>query len=177
MNFYCISVRTGMEENFKESVKDLLSPNGPLEGKIHFLKKQMRLKNGKEYYDPFFPGYVFLETQERDPIKLRKTLPPLFTLKSRNKPLIKQRPEHSCFNFKIRLNNRPGPSYIRLRRPYTDCRWPIQRLYRKSSSSKPPQQKSKHRNRFYGLPASGKPVLRISGEKINVKIPKIKCIF
>lgn len=107
----------------------------------------------------------------------RKTLPPLFTLKSRNKPLIKQRPEHSCFNFKIRLNNRPGPSYIRLRRPHTDCRWSIQRLYRKSSSSKPPQQKSKHRNRFYGLPASGKPVLRISGEKINVKIPKIKCIF
>lgn len=71
MNFYCISVRTGMEENFKESVKDLLSPNGPLEGKIHFLKKQMRLKNGKEYYDPFFPGYVFLETEEKDPIKLR----------------------------------------------------------------------------------------------------------
>jgi len=60
-----------MEESFKESVKDLMEPEGPLNGKIHFLKKIMRLKNGKEYYDPFFPGYVFLETEESDPAKLR----------------------------------------------------------------------------------------------------------
>jgi len=60
-----------MEESFKESVKDLMSPQGALDGKIHFLKKLMRLKNGKEYYEPFFPGYVFLETEEDNPIKLR----------------------------------------------------------------------------------------------------------
>ena len=70
MYFYCISVRTGMEEKFIESVKDFLEPTGPLPGKIHFLKKQMRLKTGKEYFDPFFPGYVFLETSENNPAKL-----------------------------------------------------------------------------------------------------------
>lgn len=70
MNFYCISVRTGFEEKFIESVKDCFEPVGVLDGSLHFLKKQMRLKNGKEYFDPFFPGYVILETSETDPKKI-----------------------------------------------------------------------------------------------------------
>ena len=70
MNFYCISVRTGYEEKFIESVKDCFGPDGELDGSLHFLKKQMRLKTGKEYFDSFFPGYVFLETSESDPKKL-----------------------------------------------------------------------------------------------------------
>jgi hypothetical protein len=37
-----------------------------LSGTLHVLKKQMRLKNGKEYMELFFPGYVFLETDEKD---------------------------------------------------------------------------------------------------------------
>ena len=31
-------------------------------GKLHCVGKQMRLKSGKEYIDPLFPGYVFWET-------------------------------------------------------------------------------------------------------------------
>lgn len=53
-----------MEEKYKESVQDRLKPEGMLQGTIHFLRKKMRLKTGKEYYDPFFPGYVFFETTE-----------------------------------------------------------------------------------------------------------------
>jgi len=44
----------------------------PLKGKIHFLRKQMRLKTGKEYFEAFFPGYLFFETEEVDPKKLIK---------------------------------------------------------------------------------------------------------
>lgn len=41
MNFYCISVRTGFEEKFIESVKDCFEPKGVLDGVLHFLKKQI----------------------------------------------------------------------------------------------------------------------------------------
>lgn len=71
MNLYCIAVRTGMEEKFKESVEEFLQPQGKLKGKILFLRKKMRLKNGKEYFESFFPGYVFLETDETNPAHLR----------------------------------------------------------------------------------------------------------
>ncbi len=72
MNFYCISVWTGMEESYREQVQAVLdADDSPLRGRIHFLRKQMRLKNGKEYCEPFFPGYVFLETEETDAVKLR----------------------------------------------------------------------------------------------------------
>jgi len=40
-------------------------------GTLHFLKKRMRLKTGKEYFGPFFPGYLFLQTEETDSAKLR----------------------------------------------------------------------------------------------------------
>ena len=71
MNFYCISVRTGMEEKYNESMHSLLEADGKLKGSFYFLKKQMRLKTGKEYFDPFFPGYVFFKTEENDLSKLR----------------------------------------------------------------------------------------------------------
>lgn len=65
MRFYCIAVRTGMEDAFTESVRSLTEGDGSiLCGALHVLKKRMRLKKGKEYKECFFPGYVFLETDE-----------------------------------------------------------------------------------------------------------------
>lgn len=61
MSLYCISVKTGLEEKFKENVLPLVNGNNcAFQGFIHILRKRMRLKNGKEYFDAFFPGYVFL---------------------------------------------------------------------------------------------------------------------
>ena len=61
MSLYCISVKTGLEEKFKENVLPLVNGNNcAFQGFIHILRKRMRLKNGKEYLDAFFPGYVFL---------------------------------------------------------------------------------------------------------------------
>lgn len=72
MVIYCISVRTGTEENYINTVQSVLdSPDSLFHGKLYFLKKRMRLKTGKEYFEPFFPGYVFLQTDETDGAKLR----------------------------------------------------------------------------------------------------------
>ena len=46
-------------------------PDSLFHGTLHFLRKRMRLKNGKEYFDPFFPGYIFFETEEEDSAKLK----------------------------------------------------------------------------------------------------------
>lgn len=71
MSLYCISVKTGLEEKFKENVLLLVNGNNcAFQGFIHILRKRMRLKNGKEYFDAFFPGYVFLETEECEASKL-----------------------------------------------------------------------------------------------------------
>ena len=71
MSLYCISVKTGLEEKFKEKVLPLVNGNNcAFQGFIHILRKRMRLKNGKEYFDAFFPGYVFLETEECEASKL-----------------------------------------------------------------------------------------------------------
>ena len=71
MSLYCISVKTGQEEKFKENVLPLVNGNNcAFQGFIHILRKRMRLKNGKEYFDAFFPGYVFLETEECEASKL-----------------------------------------------------------------------------------------------------------
>lgn len=53
MSLYCISVKTGLEEKFKENVLPLVNGNNcAFQGFIHILRKRMRLKNGKEYLRP-----------------------------------------------------------------------------------------------------------------------------
>lgn len=63
--FYCIWVKTGFEEEYVRQVQENLdSPDSPLKGTLYFFQKKMRLKTGKEFFTPFFPGYVFFETDE-----------------------------------------------------------------------------------------------------------------
>ena len=72
MVIYCISVRTGLEEKYINSVQPVLNDSeSSIHGTLYFLRKRMRLKTGKEYFDPFFPGYLFFKTEEEDPSKLR----------------------------------------------------------------------------------------------------------
>lgn len=60
MSLYCISVKTGLEEKFKENVLPLVNGNNcAFQGFIHILRKRMRLKNGKEYFDAFFSRICF----------------------------------------------------------------------------------------------------------------------
>lgn len=63
-NFYCIWVRTGFENKIIEKIQAFFdSVPEEQNGKLHFIGKQMRLRNGKEYIDPLIPGYIFWETE------------------------------------------------------------------------------------------------------------------
>lgn len=73
MECYCIMVKTGSEEKFRDSATQLLSKEG--EGsKFFFFKKEMKARNGATFAEALFPGYVFMETQtlERSTIETLK---------------------------------------------------------------------------------------------------------
>ena len=62
-NFYCIWVRTGLENKFVENLQTLFdSVPDEHNGKLHCIGKQIRLRSGKEFIDPLLPGYIFWET-------------------------------------------------------------------------------------------------------------------
>lgn len=64
MNYYCMAVRTGGEDFFRERASSLLEdPDTGIDGRILVFKKLMRTKTGTIYEEPFFPGYVFFETR------------------------------------------------------------------------------------------------------------------
>ena len=52
-----MAVRTGREEGFLSRIRPLFP-----DGRLFFFRKLMRTKKGKIYDEPFFPGYVFLES-------------------------------------------------------------------------------------------------------------------
>ena len=66
---YCLWIKTGLEEKYIEEIQPALDSDfseNKCSGKLIFLGKQMRLKNGKEYIDPLFPGYVFFEADRAE---------------------------------------------------------------------------------------------------------------
>ena len=66
-NFYCIWIKTGEEEKYIDEMQPRLNAcEYGFSGMLYFPKKKMRLKKGKEFIEPIFPGYVFLETEEED---------------------------------------------------------------------------------------------------------------
>lgn len=72
MSFYCISVLGGYEEKYERELNESLKKENLKDSKVYLFKKKMKLKNGKEYEDLFFPGYVFLETEVNDLKVLKK---------------------------------------------------------------------------------------------------------
>lgn len=76
MDCYCIMVKTGSEEKFKEAAEQKFSSLGTNAPKFYFLKKQMRARNGETFMEALFPGYVFLETPllERSSIEALKNV-------------------------------------------------------------------------------------------------------
>lgn len=75
MSFYCVSVFSGFEEKYEKELKLVLDKDDSvLKGNVYLFRKKMKLKNGKEYEDLFFPGYIFFETEETDKILLKSIL-------------------------------------------------------------------------------------------------------
>ncbi len=70
---YCLWIKTGEEDSYIKEMRPLLnSPETGLNGLLYFFRQQKKLKKGKEYFEPFFPSYVFFETNETDQIKLNR---------------------------------------------------------------------------------------------------------
>lgn len=66
---YCLWIKKGFEEKFIKEIQPVLDScktQKHCSGRLIFLGKQMRLKNGTEYVEPLFPGYVFFETCEAE---------------------------------------------------------------------------------------------------------------
>ena len=61
--FYCIWVRTGLENKFVENLQSFFnSVPDEQNGKLYRIGKQIRLRNGKEYIESLIPGCIFWET-------------------------------------------------------------------------------------------------------------------
>lgn len=75
LDCYCIMVKTGGEEKFKDLATEKLAAdeNG---SRLYFFKKMMKTRNGPAFEEPLFPGYVFMETEklERSTIEMLKKI-------------------------------------------------------------------------------------------------------
>lgn len=63
MEFYCIMVKTGAEDSFKERASLALKDDFP-DAKLFFFKHTLRSNCGEYFERPVFPGYVFLEIEK-----------------------------------------------------------------------------------------------------------------
>lgn len=79
MDCYCIMVKTGSEEKFKELAAQMLAQQDN-DSKFFFFKKQMRARSGQTFMEPLFPGYIFMETAslERQTIETLKKVPDFY---------------------------------------------------------------------------------------------------
>lgn len=58
MKYYCLMVRTGEEERFKQNALEALRDDFPLFS-AYFFRKKMRTNKGLFFEQALFPGYVF----------------------------------------------------------------------------------------------------------------------
>ena len=58
---YCIMVKTGGEDRFKEAAEQRLSERGD-SSRLFFFRKRMTARSGVAFLEPLFPGYIFMET-------------------------------------------------------------------------------------------------------------------
>ncbi len=63
MDCYCIMVKTGSEEKFKDAAAQKLAQCGD-GSKFYFFKKPMQARSGSTFIEPLFPGYIFMETEK-----------------------------------------------------------------------------------------------------------------
>lgn len=75
LDYYCIMVKTGSEEKFKNAAAEKLALQGD-NSKFYFFKKKMRARKGPDFEEPLFPGYIFMETGklERSSVEVLKTV-------------------------------------------------------------------------------------------------------
>ncbi len=65
MQYYCLMVKTGGEEKFKNALEKSLQEEGK-DIDVIFFKKKLRTRKNIEYEQALFSGYIFLGTKELD---------------------------------------------------------------------------------------------------------------
>ncbi len=63
MEYYCVMVKSGEEESFKEEAEKIFLPQFPLSQFFSFQRK-LKTNQGKYFDVPLFPGYIFLGVEE-----------------------------------------------------------------------------------------------------------------
>lgn len=71
MEYYCIMIKTGSEDEFKSDFEKILQEFDE-NSEVMFFKKKMRTSKKIEYEQALFPGYVFIAVHQLDPGILEK---------------------------------------------------------------------------------------------------------
>lgn len=66
MDYYCVMVKTGEEEAFKNAAEKELTPSYP-ECKFYSFQRKLRTNQGKYFDVPLFPGYAFFSIDQLSP--------------------------------------------------------------------------------------------------------------
>lgn len=63
MEYYCLMVKTGAEQSFKERAMSVFKDKFP-NIKLFFFHRLLKSNKGEYFERPIFPGYVFLQIEE-----------------------------------------------------------------------------------------------------------------
>lgn len=66
MEYYCLMVRTGEEEEFKEKAQKAFCEQA-CAAELYYFQRTLKTNQGKLYEKPLFPGYLFFQTESLTP--------------------------------------------------------------------------------------------------------------
>lgn len=66
MEYYCLMVRTGEEEEFKKKAQKAFGEQS-CTAELYYFQRTLKTNQGKLYEKPLFPGYLFFQTESLTP--------------------------------------------------------------------------------------------------------------
>ena len=72
MEYYCLMVRTGEEEEFKKKAQKAFGEQA-CTAELYYFQRTLKTNQGKLYEKPLFPGYLFFQIESLTP-QLMQTL-------------------------------------------------------------------------------------------------------
>ena len=66
MEYYCLMVRTGEEEEFKKKARKAFCEQA-CTAELYYFQRTLKTNQGKLYEKPLFPGYLFFQTESLTP--------------------------------------------------------------------------------------------------------------
>ena len=66
MEYYCLMVRTGEEEEFKKKAQKAFGEQA-CTAELYYFQRTLKTNQGELYEKPLFPGYLFFQTESLTP--------------------------------------------------------------------------------------------------------------